>query len=779
MRAYKQFILCQFVPDVSKPGKTLKYPLDPYTLARSDAHNPGIWLDADTACTLANQRGFGFGIGFVFTENDPFFFIDIDHCLVSGTWSPIATYLLSTFQGSAIEVSQSGTGLHIIGYGNAPKLRRKKEQTGLFELYTELRFVALTCNVLPGGMLYDHTTTLALLTENYLKQAEGTGGDAVWTTEPRGDWRGSEDDQTLINRAMRGVSSAASAFGGKASFADLWTCDHEALGRAFPHQSKPYDESSADASLAQHLAFWTGANCERMDRIMRMSGLAREKWNRDDYMHMTVAGAAARQIQVCTDREPEPVTLSSPTPVTYSEDTPIGKLVEGNVFLNPQEQLNIFKGCVYVQDLHKVYTPSGQLVKPDVFKVMFGGYTFVMDAQNTRTCRNAFEAFTESQAIRFPKSDTACFRPDMPAGKIFHEGGLSQVNTYCPVPSSRMVGDATPFTRHLEKILPIENDRLIFMSYIAACVQHPGIKFQYCPLLQGVEGNGKSLFTNCVAYAIGEKYSHFPRADQIAKNFNAWMYGKVFIGVEDIKIPESNTDIMEILKPMITSTRQAIEPKGVDQVTKIICCNFLMNANDKKAVRKSRNDRRLAIFYTNQQNKADLTRDGLTPRYFNDLYTWLKKDGFAIVAELLHTYPVHPDYDPSRGIIAPMTSSHSEVIEAGASRVEQEIMEAIEQGLSGFAGGWVSSIALDRLLDGANVGRSVPRNERRQMLIAMGYDYHPGLPQGRVNNVIAPDNGKPRLYVTEAHGSKLIVGAAAIAKAYTEAQARASVLVVN
>jgi hypothetical protein len=761
------------VPDLSHPGKTFKYPIDPYTGARSDAHNASIWLDADTACAQAVSRGFGYGVGFVFTENDPFFFIDIDHCYQKGAWSPIANQLVAEFAGSAVEVSNSGTGLHIIGYGVAPKQRRKKHQGGLFELYTELRFVALTGMSATGGITVDHTTTLTRLCETYLKQDEAVNLQG-WTTEARGDWRGPDDDAQLIERMLRSKSVAAT-FSNKASFADLWHADHDALGRAFPHASKAYDASGADAAMAQHLSFWTGCNCERVERLMRMSGLVREKWNRDDYMHMTIVGAASRQTDVLTDRAPEPPNV---TAATIEGEIPTPRVVTGNVFLGMTEQLDLFKGCVYVQDLHRVFLPTGVLVKPDVFKVIFGGYSFTMDNRNERTSRNAFEAFTESQCLRPPMADTACFRPDWKPGVVTREGGLSQLNTYVPVNAPRTVGDATPFIRHLEKLLPDARDREIIMSYLAAVVQHTGVKFQYCPLLQGVEGNGKTLFSRCVAYAVGEKYTHLPRADQIAKNFNAWLYGKIFIAVEDIKIGENNAEVLEVLKPMITGETQSIEPKGIDQVTKRICANFLMNANDKKAVRKSHNDRRLAIFYTAQQTKADLFRDGLTPSYFSELYEWLRNGGYAVVSELLHTYPIVPEFNPAYGIIAPQTSSHEESVEQGASRVEQEILEAVEQGLPGFAGGWISSLALDKLLDNVGLTARVPRNERRTLLVNMGYDYHPALHEGRVNSTVTPDNGKPRLYVTATHPSKMIEGASAVARAYSDAQSKAA-LVTN
>ena len=90
--------------------------------------------------------------------------------------------------------------------------------------------------------------------------------------------------------------SATNIFGGKATPRQLWDADADALGRAFPDEGRPYDESAADAALVQHLAFWTGKNCERMLRLMLRSGLKREKWDRDPkYLPNTIRKGAARQ----------------------------------------------------------------------------------------------------------------------------------------------------------------------------------------------------------------------------------------------------------------------------------------------------------------------------------------------------------------------------------------------------------------------------------------------------------------------------------------------------
>lgn len=135
-----------------------------------------------------------------------------------------------------------------------------------------------------------------------------------WTTEPCPEWRGPESDDALIQRALRAQSTAA-AFGGRASFADLWSGNAEALGRSYPDPVRPYDASSADAALAQHLSFWTGKSCERIERLMRQSALAREKWDsHSSYLSRTILGAVGRQEEVLTDKAAAALALATAAP---------------------------------------------------------------------------------------------------------------------------------------------------------------------------------------------------------------------------------------------------------------------------------------------------------------------------------------------------------------------------------------------------------------------------------------------------------------------------------
>jgi hypothetical protein len=57
-------------------------------------------------------------------------------------------------------------------------------------------------------------------------------------------------------------------------------------------------QSEADLALCEMLAFWTGKDATRMDRIFRGSGLYREKWNRLDYRERTINKAIENTTEV-------------------------------------------------------------------------------------------------------------------------------------------------------------------------------------------------------------------------------------------------------------------------------------------------------------------------------------------------------------------------------------------------------------------------------------------------------------------------------------------------
>lgn len=752
-----QFVTVKFVPSVTRPGKTEKIPTFWRTGQPADAHDPATRIDYYTAF----QAGEG-NVGFVLTPQDPFFVLDIDNCLLpNGEWSPLAREVCSLLPGCAVEVSHSGTGLHI--WGTSPELPHKvKDRFGVgLELYHSKRFIALSPwpKLTVGNVMTDGTAGLKAIIAKYFDEPEAVA-PALWTDRPCDDWRGPVGDDELIRRALNSQSAAA-AFGSRASFAQLWNRDVEVLRVAYPDPARDYDESSADRALAQHLAFWTGKDCERIKRLMLLSKLKRDKWDREDYLTRTILSAVAQQRDVLKDKPPEPLVptaqVSGPVPIT------------GDTYLNPEAQALIFQGCVYIAEDHVIWTPTGQFLDQGRFNAMLGGYAYVIDRAAGKLAKTPWDAFHNSRDIKWPHVEKGGFDPRRPSGEIYLEDGKRVVNTYRPVKVPAKRGNPGPFLDHMRKVLPKEGDRDILLAYMAACVQYPGVKFQWAPLLQGVEGNGKTLFSRVLIEAIGREYCHTPKAQEITSKFNDWLDRKILIAVEDVYTDGPET--LEALKPMITSEWLEIEAKGQRKTSKYVCANFLFNSNHRDAIQKTKNDRRFAVFFTDQQTYADILTSGMGGDYFPRLYAWLKSEGYAIVTDYLRSYAIPDHLNPATQCHrAPNTSTTEVAIAESLGSIEQELIDAIEGDRQGFRGGWISGHFLTNMLRELGALKSFNPNRRRDLCARLGYIPHPALPNGRAHNAVQPDGARSILYV-KANSPDMTCDAAEAVRRYTEAQA--------
>lgn len=714
-----QFLVYMLVPKAT--GGNDKIPVDHQGRA-INAHSPANWTDRATAEAAAERLGANYGVAFDLTADDPWFFLDLDKCYdtASGQWKPEAVAIFQSFKGAWGEVSSSGTGLHVMGLCRPAELAHKRRKwDGWLEFYTEGRFVAFgkTGWSKIGGddpVEYDFTPTLAALVPD--KQ---TLGDLPVGVDPR--WTGTDDDDDLIRQMLASAPRGAGAvFGGRATAADLWNANVEVLTRCFPGYTGGFDHSAADAALLAHLAFWTGRDMPRMDRLFRRSALMREKYElRSDYRSDSIQNAA-RLCQKVYDQPRKPEAA-----------------VSGEVYLSIPEQIQHFKGCVYILDSHRVMVEGGMVLKPEQFNVQYGGHIFEMQPDGTGPTKKAFEAFTESRGHRFPKATRRCFRPDLEPGLILPDGS---VNTYYRPDVMVTRDDPAPFLDLLTRLLPDARDRLILTSYLAAVVQYPGVKFQWAPVLQGCEGNGKTAVFSTVAYAVGREYTHSPKAEHLANQFNSYIEGRVFILVEEVHM-QGKREMLDVLKPLITNVEMEIEGKGENKRMIENRANWGFCTNHRNAVIKSKNDRRYAMFFTAQQEVEDLKRDGMSGEYFPNLYQWLRAGGYAAVAGYLHNFAIPDEFNPATKCHrAPETSSTTEAMKESLTGPELEIIEATNDNTVGFRGGWVSSVALDALM--SKKGFRLSRNSMATIMRDLGFKEW-----GRATRAIMEEGGKrPILY---------------------------------
>jgi len=259
-----------------RDGKETKIPINPHTGGMAAVDKPSTWGTYEVALAAARKNG-NAGIGFVFTDGDPFTGIDLDDAIDVAGVHPQALEVIKTFN-SYTEKSQSGQGLHIIIKGKLPPGGRRK---GKLEIYDNRRFFVMT-----GAHLEDTPTTI----EN--RQAELEAFHKKVFGKPQADppkpAGGPGPVLDLTDFAL--IDKAKSATNGH-KFCALWGGD--TTGYPSP--------SEATAALCLMLAYWTNRDPGRMDRLFRESGLMRDKWDRPQ----SGSTWGALEIQKAIGRTPE------------------------------------------------------------------------------------------------------------------------------------------------------------------------------------------------------------------------------------------------------------------------------------------------------------------------------------------------------------------------------------------------------------------------------------------------------------------------------------------
>lgn len=252
MRLERRWVVWRLVPRHSKLTKVPYRAADCKLEAKST--DPATWADFDEAmCTylLRQMDGIGFVLGDGWVGFDQDDTLDLEYLRVLNTYT---------------ERSPSGRGAHAIARGSKPGTRCR---TGAFELYAEGRYFTVTGHRIEGfpATAEERTPEIAVLYSRLF------GADEHEPPEPNAEPReaiGSEDDEELL------IQMAGADNGDK--FVRLWYGDPTLWEKNHPNRLYP-SHSEADSALLCMLAFWTGGDRERMDRLFRRSGLYREgRW---------------------------------------------------------------------------------------------------------------------------------------------------------------------------------------------------------------------------------------------------------------------------------------------------------------------------------------------------------------------------------------------------------------------------------------------------------------------------------------------------------------------
>lgn len=226
---------------------------------------PQNWSAFDDVCEVFKSGHYS-GIGFVFTVNDPFVFVDLDKAPDQLTMDR----QLKVFQtlNSYSELSPSDEGLHIIAKGHHLPNGRKRHS---IEIYSDGRYATFTGKIYNGVGIQERRDEIISLWEQL---GEGSPQQYIY--------QGDVEEKLSDEEVIRIASEAAN--GDK--FQSLYAGDFS----NYPSQSE------ADLSLINIIEFYT-KNRAQIARIFRASGLGkRSKAKRQDYVNWMINKSFDKEI---------------------------------------------------------------------------------------------------------------------------------------------------------------------------------------------------------------------------------------------------------------------------------------------------------------------------------------------------------------------------------------------------------------------------------------------------------------------------------------------------
>lgn len=252
-----------------------KIPYSPNYKGKAKTNDPDTWAPYEDALSeymqrYENKSHYYDGLGFVVSKETGIIFIDIDHCIDNdGAVDDRGHDIINAFnERPFVEISQSGTGVHILAYGVIPR-SFKNSKNGV-EMYSEKRSCALTGHVEfeEGKRLVCDPNAIKYIFDKY-KTPEKVSIDRPLNVGRSLDM----SDAHIIEKAKGNPKTGH-------LFSLLWAGDYSSVYES---------HSEADLVLCTLLAFWCDRDYRRIDNIFRSSGLYREKWEkREDYRTRTI-----------------------------------------------------------------------------------------------------------------------------------------------------------------------------------------------------------------------------------------------------------------------------------------------------------------------------------------------------------------------------------------------------------------------------------------------------------------------------------------------------------
>jgi hypothetical protein len=273
-------------------------------------------------------------------------------------------------------------------------------------------------------------------------------------------------------------------------------------------------------------------------------------------------------------------------------------------------------------------------------------------------------------------------------------------------PSVAAGADASPWLKHVERMIPDSIEREHVLNVMAFKLQNPNIKVNHAVLHGGHPGSGKDTMWAPFFWAIGgESLANVKKLDN--KDLSTpWGYHlecEVLI-INELRQPEASDRraLENSLKPVIAAPPEflSIQRKGLAPYEAVNRLQVVAFSNERMAITIPSNDRRWFVLWSDALcMEADAAAR---------MWVWYKSGGFSSVAAWLYARDVSA-FNPAG--TPPMTEAKAIMVETGMSGAESFLVEMMRarngEFTSGELGGPWQSVC-DPLTGQAPSGMKIP-----------------------------------------------------------------------
>lgn len=509
------------IPGKDKPSKI------PYQIngQKASSTNMATWSPYQSVFDILKKVNAYSGIGFFFSKDDPYCFIDLDNCIEDGNIEQWALdIILELFSYS--EISFGDHGIHSIIKATMNGNMRHRE--GNFEAYDKERYCAITGNRLQGYPIEIQARQTELL-HIYNQRFKIVPRETIAVKQDIDNVYGQNNNLSTENLIAK-IKTTKNSSKFDNLMAGQWQGD-------YPSQSE------ADSALAWIVAFYTH-DPSQIESVMRSSMLVREKWDTNkSYLTPTInhaienvpigkffGGVEIDYSNIVTENNTPKVINEKP--VEFFKTTDYGnaeRLVyyHGDIlrYCDPKKTWFVWNGLYWKPDnsleidrlakdtVRKVYIEAGNC-KDAKIRDNISAHARKSEANSKIQAMIALAKSEKEAVISVDDLDTNNYllncqngTLDLRTGELLPHNRKDNITKIIPATYDRMA-ECPRWMQFLDEVFINDRDMIQFIQYALGYSLTGSIQERCMFIAYGNGANGKSKFLDTIEYIMGDYSKH-------------------------------------------------------------------------------------------------------------------------------------------------------------------------------------------------------------------------------------------------------------------------------